>query len=67
MLDAELRAGSDMYFTEYENKTYSGSSLKNTYSIKQERSMKTITVSCSVPARIICSGSGVEALRSEVT
>lgn len=36
-LDAELRAGSDMYFTEYENKTYSGSSLKNTYSIKQER------------------------------
>ena len=26
-----------MYFTEYENKTYSGSSLKNTYSIKQER------------------------------
>lgn len=36
-LNAELRAGSDMYFTDYDNKTYWGSPLANTYSITQER------------------------------
>ena len=36
-LNAELRAGSDMYYTDYDNKTYWGSSMVNRYSIQQER------------------------------
>lgn len=30
-LDADFRAGSDRYYTEYSNKTYTGSSLQNSY------------------------------------
>ncbi len=36
-LNAEIRGGSDMYFTDFDNKTYWGSSLPNRYSISQER------------------------------
>lgn len=36
-LNAEVRVGSDMYFTDFDNKTYWGSSLQNRYSISQER------------------------------
>lgn len=36
-LNAEVRVGSDMYYTDFDNKTYWGSSLRNDYSISQER------------------------------
>ena len=38
-LNAEIRGGSDMYFTDYTSKTYAGSSLTNSgrYSIGQDR------------------------------
>lgn len=36
-LSAEIKGGSDMYFTQYDDKTYSGSSLKNAYRTAQER------------------------------
>ena len=36
-LNAEIRGGSDMYYTDYDNKTYWGSSMPNRYSIQQER------------------------------
>ncbi len=36
-LNAEVRVGSDMYFTDYDNKTYWGSPLQNRFSISQER------------------------------
>lgn len=36
-LNAEIKAGSDMYFTDFVNKTYTGSSLPNRYSIAQDR------------------------------
>lgn len=36
-LTAELRAGSDMYYTNYDNRTYAGSPLPNSYSTSQER------------------------------
>lgn len=36
-LNAELRGGSDMYYTSIEHKTYSGSPLNNSYYTKQDR------------------------------
>ncbi|WP_233569377.1 SusC/RagA family TonB-linked outer membrane protein [Alloprevotella sp. OH1205_COT-284] len=36
-LNAELKAGSDMYFTEYDSKTYAGGPLNNAYFTKQDR------------------------------
>lgn len=36
-LTGEIRGGSDMYYTNFENKTYLGSPLNNSYSVKQDR------------------------------
>lgn len=36
-LTGEIKGGSDMYFTQYDDKTYAGSSLKNSYRTAQER------------------------------